>query len=246
MATRQLDIPKGNQPEVQDLSGGILSVIARAASDPNVDVDKLERLLAMQERVLGREAEQKFNEAMRSAQEEIRPVAKNKKNPETHSRYADLEAVSDAIDPIIHAHGFSLSFGSDASPLPDHYRVTCLASHTGGHSRNYCADVPLDNTGPKGGQNKTRTHGFGSSLSYGRRYLKLLIFDVATTDDDGRAAGKGATVDANQLAELNRLADDVGADKQRFCSYMKVDSLAAIPAKDYQRAIDALEAKRAQ
>jgi hypothetical protein len=61
-------------------AGGILNVIAKAAADPNTDVDKLERLLAMQERVLEREAEQAFNAAMRSAQDEIHPVLKNKTN----------------------------------------------------------------------------------------------------------------------------------------------------------------------
>jgi hypothetical protein len=229
---------------VQTMGDGILNVIARAAADPNTDVEKLERLLSMQERVLAREAEQAFNAALKAAQDEIQPVIKNKVNPDTKSKYADLVAVSDAIDPIMRQHGFSSSYGTADCPLDGHYRVTCLLSHVAGHSRQYQADVPIDNTGPKGSQNKTMTHGFGSALSYGRRYLKLLIADVATKDDDGRGAGRGATVNEAQLAELNRLADEVQADKQRFCRYMKVDSLAAIPARDFERALSALEAKR--
>jgi hypothetical protein len=242
---KQLEIaqPAG---EVESLSGGILNVIARAAADPNTDVDKLERLLAMQERVLGREAEQKFNEAMRACQAAILPVLKNKKNTETKSTYANLEAVSEAIDPVIYQHGFSLSFGSDASPLPDHYRVTCVVSHTGGYSRDYHADVPLDNTGPKGTQNKTRTHGFGSSLSYGRRYLKLLIFDVATTDDDGNAAGRGAVIDDHQWACLVTMIENVGADTKKFCQFMRVESLKEIRAQDFDKAMKALEQKAAK
>lgn len=244
MPATQLELAE--KGEAVEMTGSLLNIIERASRDPNTDIDKLERLLAMQERVMEREAKQAFDTAMRNAQEEIRPVAKNKINPETRSKYANLEAISEAIDPIIHHHGFSLSFGTADCPQENHYRVTCAASHTGGHSRDYQADVPIDNTGPKGAQNKTMTHGFGSALSYGRRYLKLLIFDVATTDDDGRGAGNGAVVNETQLAELNRLADEVGADKQRFCRYMKVDSLAFIPARDYQRALQALEAKRAK
>jgi phage N-6-adenine-methyltransferase len=136
------------------LAGGILNVIAKAASDPNTDVDKLERLLAMQERVLEREAEQRFNVAMREAQEEMGPVLKNKSNKETHSTYADLEQ-SAAHGPDHLRHGFSLSFGTADCPYPNHYRVTCDVSHTGGFSKHYQADVPVDNTGPKGSQNKT-------------------------------------------------------------------------------------------
>jgi hypothetical protein len=226
-----------------DREHALVNVIARAASDPNTDVDKLERLLAMQERVLEREAEQRFNVAMREAQEEMGPVLKNKSNKETHSTYADLEQVSKLMDPIIYRHGFSMSFGTSDCPYPNHYRVTCDVSHTGGFSKHYQADVPVDNTGPKGSQNKTMTHGFGSALSYGRRYLKLLIFDVATTDDDGRAASEGGPINDAQAAILNGLADEVKADKIAFCRYLKVDSIRDIPAFRYNDAMGLLRQK---
>lgn len=226
------------------LAGGILNVIAKAAADPKTDVDKLERLLAMQERVLDREAEQAFNAALRAAQDEIHPIVKNRKNDSTKSSYADLEAVSDAIDPVFRKHGFSQSFGTADCPLEGHYRVTCRLSHTGGHHRDYQADVPADTVGLKGNQNKTATHGFGSALSYGRRYLKLLIADVATTDDDGRAAGKATGfISKEQLAVLNGLADAVGADKIAFCKYAKIDSFSDIPADQYNDAIRVLSQK---
>lgn len=238
--------------EVAEMGDSILAVIARASSDPKVDVDKLERLLAMQERVLAREAEQAFNAALKAAQEEIEPVIKNKINPDTKSKYADLVAVADAVDPILRRHGFSQSYGTADCPLPAHYRVTCLLSHEAGHSRDYQADVPIDNTGPKGSQNKTMTHGFGSALSYGRRYLKLLIADVATTDDDGRAAGRGATISEQQVGDLEALIQEVGADKRRFLAYLREngclcgDTLETIPAKDFSGVVKALEAKRAK
>jgi hypothetical protein len=62
--------------DTMDRENAIINVIARAAADPNTDVDKLERLLAMQERVLEREAKRAYDEAMRSAQEErlIAPI----------------------------------------------------------------------------------------------------------------------------------------------------------------------------
>jgi hypothetical protein len=236
-------------PTVQDALDEIdrehtlVNIIARAASDPNTDVDKLERLLAMQERVLEREAERSFNAAMREAQDEMGPVLKNRANKETHSTYADLEQISKLMDPIIHRHGFSLSFGTGDCPYPAHYRVTCAVSHTGGFTRPYQADVPVDNTGPKGSQNKTMTHGFGSALSYGRRYLKLLIFDIATTDDDGRAAGNGGPINAEQLAALNGLADAVKADKIAFCKYLKIESLRDLAAFDYNDAVHVLTQK---
>lgn len=235
------------------LAGGILNVIAKAAADPKTDVDKLERLLAMQERVLQREAEQAFNAAMRSAQDAIQPILKNRKNSSTNSSYADLEAVSDAIDPVFRRHGFSSSFGTADCPLADHYRVTCRLSHTAGHHRDYQADVPADTAGIKGNQNKTATHGFGSALSYGRRYLKLLIADVPTTDDDGRAASKGGgCVNAEQRAILNGLADAVESDKMALCRYLasafktQVDSLSDVPFDRYNEAVSVIRQKNAK
>jgi hypothetical protein len=234
------------QKKVEPMGDGILNVIARAASDPNTDVDKLERLLAMQERVLAREAEQAFNAALLAAQDDIRPIYRNKKNASTNSKYADLEAVSDAIDPIFRTHGFSSSFGTADCPLEGHYRVTCRLSHTGGHSRDYQADVPADTAGIKGTANKTATHGFGSALSYGRRYLKLLIADVPTTDDDGRAATEGGPINAEQVKVLNGLADAVGADKQKLCDYLKVEALPQLAATKYNDTVHLLEQKNPQ
>jgi hypothetical protein len=231
---------------VETLGGGILNVIARAAADPNTDVDKLERLLAMQERVMEREAEQVFNTALREAQDEIQPIVRNKTNSSTNSKYADLERVSDAIDPVLRKHGFSSSFGTTDCPLPGHYRVTCRLSHVGGHHRDYQADVPADTAGVKGTPTKTATHGFGSALSYGRRYLKLLIADVSTTDDDGRAASNGGPINDEQVRVLNGLADAVKADKAAFCRYLKIDAIPQLSVREYDNAVHVLTQKNPQ
>ena len=175
--------------EVQEQeTSTVLSIIERAASNQDVDIDKLERLLEMQERISNKESEQAFTREFAQAKLEMVPVIKNKKNDTTKSTYADLEIISLAIDPIMFAHGFTLSFGTADSPKEDHYRVVAELSHVEGATRNYQADIPIDNTGMKGTKNKTDTHGFGSSMSYGRRYLKCMIWDVALTDDDGNAA----------------------------------------------------------
>ena len=99
-----------------DQSAALLSVIARAASDPSVDIDKMERLLAMQERVLERNAESAFNESMRGAQGEMRQVATDAKNPQTSSRYATYAAIDAALRPIYTRHGFSISYGTADAP----------------------------------------------------------------------------------------------------------------------------------
>lgn len=221
----------------------LITMIERVALNPQADIDKMERLLQMQERVMARQAEMAFHTAMADAQAEMEPVVKNAQNSETHSTYAKLNAIAKAIDPIIHKHGFSVSFGTADSPLEGHYRVTCKITREG-HSEHYHADVPADLTGPKGAVNKTKTHAFGSTLSYGRRYLKLLAFDIATEDDDGNAAGKPVeTIGEEQVAELRKLLEKTGTSEDALLGYYKVGSLELFPAEKYPGAVKFLEAK---
>lgn len=174
----------------QSTSAAMLAVVIRAAADPSVDVNKMERLLAMQERIMARDAEIAFNDSMKTVQERAPRIKKDARNAQTNSTYARLESVHKALVPLYTEHGFSLSYGSADCPIADHRRVTCKVSHAAGHSRDYFLDLPLDQLGAKGNPNKTLMHAFGSTISYGRRYLALMIFNVATTDDDdGNAAG---------------------------------------------------------
>lgn len=165
----------------------LLQNVIRAARDPGVDVDKMERMVQLYERITARQAEMDFNEALRGVQSKIPPVVKTSRNPSTNSGYVKMEHIQDIVNPILFDHGFSLSYGTDQSSLQNHYGVTALLAHSNGHSRLYRCDVPADTHGPKGQQNKTATHGFGSAVSYGQRYLVKLIFNIRLIgeDDDG-------------------------------------------------------------
>lgn len=229
-----------------DLSGGILAVIERAARDPNVDIDKMERLLEMQERVLQRDAEAAFNAAMRAAQSQMPQIAKDGHNDTTRSKYAKLETLSAAASPIIAANGFSLSYGTNESPLQDHYRITCDVAHTGGFTKRYHVDIPMDNTGMKGTKNKTDTHGAVSAISYGRRVLKLLIFDIATKDDDGNAAAGLYPISVDQYDALKKRIADVQADEPKFCEFLGIQDLRDLHAARFDFALKALAAKGAK
>lgn len=167
----------------------LLTVISSAAKDTTVDVEKAERLFALLERMHDRKAEMDFNDAMVLVQTKMvdLPIVRTAKNPQTNSFYAKLENIQEVVNPILLEHGFSISFGTDKSELPDHYGVTATVAHRSGHKRQFRCDSPVDMYGMKGNQNKTRTHGFGSALSYGERYLMTLIFNLRLIgqDDDG-------------------------------------------------------------
>lgn len=189
------------QPPELPLSetAALLDVIARAATDPKVDVDKMERLMNMHERAMAKSAEQQFNVAMQAAQKNMPTVPKDGSNQSTNSRFARMETLYKRVVPIVTDHGFSVSFGTADCPLAGHFRVTARVSHTAGHSERYQVDVPSDHIGMKGSPTKTLTHGFGSAMSYGRRYLMMLIFNVNTGDDDD---GQGAKAPPPPVTKL--------------------------------------------
>ena len=177
---------------------GLVAVLERLALNPDVPVDKLERIVTLLERGEARKAEMTFNAAMSAAQQEMRPVAADAENPQTRSRYASYQALDRTIRPIYTKHGFALSFNTGDAPLTDYVRVLCDVTHMAGHTRTYTADMPADGKGAKGGDVMTKTHAVGSAMSYGMRYLLKMIFNVAVMedDDDGNKAAGAKVVDA--------------------------------------------------
>ena len=237
--------------QIQAPAETYLDMILKAARDPSVDITKMERLMALRERMIGAEAEKAFNEAMRDVQQALPRVFRNAKSES--GKYATLEAIDIASRPIITVQGFAESYGTAESPLPNHYRITCVLSHVGGHSRPYHADVPTDMLGPKGAAVKTAIHGFGSAMSYGRRYLKCLIFNIVLTneDDDGKSAGQGSLVknelvSDDQVTQLRELLTETGANFSLFLKAVKVESLDEIKAVNFDRVCENVRRRAAE
>lgn len=178
---------------VQAESATILQVIQRAAADPQCDIEKMERLLAMKERMDARSAEVEFNDALSRVQARMGRIEADATNNQTRSKYATYGKLDKALRPIYTSEGFSLSFGTEEAP-EGMVGMVCFVSHRSGHTRQYRAHVPSDGKGAKGGDVMTKTHAFGSGTSYGMRYLLKMIFNVAIgeEDDDGNAAGDDA------------------------------------------------------
>lgn len=177
------DIVKKEEITKNDTSA-IIQIIDRAATDPNVDIDKMERLLDMQERIFNKNAEMAFNSAMAIVQKETPRIKREADNPQTRSKYAKLESINQVLVPIYTENGFALSFGTGDTPSEGWQRITCKISHVGGHSASFFVDLPVDDEGLKGNTNKTKMHGAGSTMSYGRRYLTVLIFNITISDED--------------------------------------------------------------
>lgn len=226
----------------------VISMIERVALDPNADIDKLERLLDMQERIVAKQEEGEFNTAMSEAQSEMLNVVADKSNTQTKSKYASYAQLDRSIRPVYTKHGFSLSFDTGEGAPENYVRVICHLSHRGGFKRQYHADIPADGKGAKGGDVMTKTHAAGSAYSYGQRYLLKLMFNVAVgddDDDDGNKAGDtGAKISAEQKTVIIEKIKSTGVDVEkltaRFLRRMGVPYLDELPASKYFEAIGVL------
>jgi len=227
-------------------SAAIVEIIGRAARDPAVDIDKMERLLSMHERLQDRQAEAAFNSALNACQAAVGRVRADAENPQTRSLYATYAKLDRVLRPIYTANGFSLSFDEGDSPKPEHVRVLCHVSHSKGHTRTYHKDMPADGKGAKGGDVMTKTHASGAAQSYGMRYLLKGIFNIAIGEDDndGNEVGSREVITEKQVADLKAMLTEVGANKANFLKYINADSLESILAVNFESVVKTIEAKR--
>jgi hypothetical protein len=203
-------------------------------------------MLAFQERLMARQAEIDFNEAMNRCQEEIQPVARETENKVTNSFYAKLEAVDAAIRPIYLKYGFSLSDDTVAPLVPGNIRVECRVAR-GGHVERFYREAPPDTLGPKGSPTKTTLHGGASTETFLRRYLRCGVFNVVFRDMDNDGNGALSQDQVDYIIELMAKAK-VGP---KFLQFMKAQSVekagsleaavATIAAKDYRKAVATLD-----
>lgn len=224
-----------------------MDMLGRAVT-AGADIDVLEKLMALQERYEANQARKAFDNALASAKSEIPVIFKNRtvdftsQKGRTHYKHEDLAEVARTVTPILAKHGLSYRFRTTSAPN-EPVTVTCIVSHRDGHFEENTLCAGRDESG-----NKNSIQAVGSTLTYLQRMtLKAALGLAASDDDDGESADlAGGLVTEEQLNELVKLADDVKADKRKFCEYLQVPSLASIKFKDFQRAKDALNAKRAR
>lgn len=174
----------------------MVSMIERIAMDPDVPIERLERMMDLKDRHDAnqredqrREAERAFNCAMAKAQAAMPTVAKSKKNDHTRSTYADLSDIEEQAMPIAYKHGFSVSFNPGGKDDNGNLLVNWTVMHEDGHTKEGQAGFPLDAAGAQGKTNKTGIQAMGSTMTYARRYLICNLFNIATDDDtDGNGS----------------------------------------------------------
>jgi hypothetical protein len=240
-----------------DSSSTVLELIERVALDPRGDVEKLERMMAMYDRLKAQEAELAYNAAKgrilkklvgikivknRSALYEIE---KGKPQNGTYQtfKYAPLEEIDKHLRPLLAEENMDLSY-SDEPREGGGIRIRGRLKHLpSGHYEDSFMSAPLDTTG-----GKSEVQAVGSTNSFLRRYIACNIFNIVVVGDDDD--GNGGTIDDTQTTTLLELIKRAKVGP-KFLKYMRAQSIeeagsleaavATIASRDYRKAITTLE-----
>jgi len=181
--------------------------------------------------------------ALAAAQINMGKALKQANNPHFRSKYADLGSVMDACLPALNERGIAViqPTGED-----EHGRfIETLLIH-GESGETLSCRVPLI-------IGKNDMQGYGSAVTYARRYGLMAMAGIAPEDDDGNAAAKAAPkveppkpISADQFKEVNDLIFDTETDEVKLSSYWKVDELTQMNAKQASEAIAMLTKKKSK
>jgi hypothetical protein len=142
------------------------------------------------------------------AQRQFGPALKTSVNPHFKSKYADLANCIEAVIEALNANGIGLM--QRTYECKDGVTVETVFIHESGEVME-CGMLHLP-------ASKLDAMGFGSCLTYARRYSLLAATGLAPEDDDGVAASRRteikSTVNENQIADLLAAMDEVTTIKE--------------------------------
>lgn len=156
--------------------------LAAAAMSADIDTDRLEKLMELQERHEANEAKKAFTDSMVRLKADM-PSVLNKDSVvdftsskgRTRYRFTTLAHAINIVSPHLSAHGFSISW----APVNDDktVTVTCRITHADGHHEETKMTAPHDI-----GAGKNAVQAIGSTTTYLQRYTALSILGIATAD----------------------------------------------------------------
>lgn len=220
-----------------------VEMFERLAKDESVNVDKLERLIAMQERVMAVQAKADFMADFSRLQAELPPVVKNRRiagktkdgGDFASGSYATFDTIQNMLKTILPKFGFMLTFGTSWDK--GNVTVTGKLGHIGGHVET--ADF-MSGGDASGGKNPIQA--LGSAQSYGMRYTTKALLNIIEVgvDDDGKSAPgvktepkpreqkPAAAAPVDRPKNARELVDDLAADYNKVITVKQRERFWAV------------------
>ncbi len=203
-----------------------MEMLDKAVSQ-GADVETLSKLMDLQERWEANQARKAFEGCNERSKAELPKIVKNKKvdfttqKGRTNYQYEDLASIMNQIGPVLSRHGLSVRYRTTTN-INEPVTVTCIISHSMGHSEENTLMAGRDDSG-----NKNSIQQIGSTVTYLQRYtLKAALGLAAGADDDGAKADDAGNITEAERQVIMGLIDETQADIAKFCEALQIDSVA--------------------
>lgn len=244
--TTELAIEPKEQNEVATLDTGVVTPMSmlQSARQQGASLEQMQQLMDMQFKWEENEAKKAYFKAVAEFKAEEILVAKDRKNNQYNSRYTSKGNLVNTVNPILSKHGLSANWKIEQGEV---ITVSCVLSHSQGHSESVSMSAPPDTSGGERGKNPIQQ--IKSTITY----LEIVTFEavtgVASHDDPGDDDGNGANsndspINATQIKALEKLIEEKEADKPAFLYHFGIENLEELPVSKFTRAKKMLEAKK--
>ena len=220
--------------ETKEVSGSPMAAM-QMALNKDMDLDKLTKILDLQERWEQNEAKKAFTQAMAEFKADPPKINKDKHVAYKSTKYdhASLGNVTEKINKSLSDHGLTAAWKTNQEN--NLISVTCTITHKFGYGESTTLTAAADTSGAK-----NNIQALGSTISYLQRYTILSLTGLATHDQDDDGAGV-SYITETQVSEIQDMINTYVNDEQDFLKWLKVDSIDTIPANQYGKTKSALE-----
>lgn len=206
------------------------------AIEKGLDLDKIEKMMELQERFEANEAKKSFVVAMAGFKKVPLIITKDKENKQYNSRYTSIGNIVNTALPAMSSHGLSHKWDIQQSEL---IKVTCIVTHAMGHSESVSMEAPADKSGAKNAIQQIK-----STITY----LKLATFEsmmgLASSDKDADDDGNGSEIvyiDDKQLSAVIDMLNSKFTDYTPFLKWLKIERPEQITQAQYDNVIKEIE-----
>jgi hypothetical protein len=175
---------------------------------------------------------QALAQALAKAQLEIKAALKDSTNPHFKSKYADLSSVIDAVKAPLLKHG--ISFLQGVYDAEGGVAVETILLHTSGEWISSTLRIPAT---------KQDAQGYGSAITYGRRYGLQAMCGVPAEDDDGNAASKPVERQPGHITPTSGVWESLDVDVQTYLRDLSEEVRAFLVQGNVAKACDHLDAQ---
>lgn len=206
------------------------------------DLDKIERFMDLKERAEKNEAKKAYHFAMSEFKKEPILISKDKENSQYKSMYTTIGNLVNSVAPSLGKYGLSHKW--DIEQAQDGtIKVTCVATHSLGHSDSVSMFAPADKSGAKNPIQQIK-----STRTYLQAATFESLFGLASSDanlnDDGNGHTQTALITESQEADLSAMIEEKKVDLPKFMKHFNISKLSELWATSYPTAVQMVEAKK--